>query len=406
MADHLDIDMDLDLDCSEHVVYSELALAASPPDTSNSTAAEPILSHPNDTSDPKFMQPLPHKVHLRGLENLSTADIETFAHGHFPQHQPSQIEWIDDTSANLVYPSASVALEALESFTSLSLSDIEKLATLQTIPTKPCTQSSPSILHARLAVFGDRKQSGARERSRFYLLHPEYDPAERRKRDDIRGRNRHSDRHSVDRRQRSNRRRRDHSLSSSDTHQRNPGGKSSKELFPDRSGSDYRRLRQRSASPVRDIGPSQIAESSSSRLGRRGRDNKGTRSPAARELFPQKCFPQRSGAFDETDESISFHTRDTAVASLNEIVDSQTDASLASSASRKHDGEMSRTKMQRSGAGTGNPSFEFAIKGAASGVRVKELFPDALGTNSGKELFAQILDGRGQRRKTAKDLFC
>jgi hypothetical protein len=42
----------------------------------------------------------------------------------------------------------------------------------------------------------------------------------------------------------------------------------------------------------------------------------------------------------------------------------------------------------------------FAIKGAS----VKELFPDRFG-NSGKELFAEKIEGRGRQRQRAEDLF-
>lgn len=43
-----------------------------------------------------------------------------------------------------------------------------------------------------------------------------------------------------------------------------------------------------------------------------------------------------------------------------------------------------------------------AIKG--TGPTVKELFPDKFG-NSGKELFAEKLEGRGRRRQKAEDMF-
>lgn len=43
-----------------------------------------------------------------------------------------------------------------------------------------------------------------------------------------------------------------------------------------------------------------------------------------------------------------------------------------------------------------------AIKGTAP--TVKELFPERFG-NSGKELFAEKIDGRGRRRQRAEDSF-
>jgi hypothetical protein len=44
-----------------------------------------------------------------------------------------------------------------------------------------------------------------------------------------------------------------------------------------------------------------------------------------------------------------------------------------------------------------------AIKGTATSVR--ELFPEKFGSNAGKELFAEKLDGRGRRRQKAEDMF-
>jgi len=44
-----------------------------------------------------------------------------------------------------------------------------------------------------------------------------------------------------------------------------------------------------------------------------------------------------------------------------------------------------------------------SIKG--TGATVKELFPDRFNPNSGKELFAEKLKGRGQKRQKAEDMF-
>ena len=59
------------------------------------------------------------------------------------------------------------------------------------------------------------------------------------------------------------------------------------------------------------------------------------------------------------------------------------------------------------GASKQDPGF--AIRGVASdGTRIgviKELFPDKKGSNSGKELFAEKIQGRGGRRNRAEDMF-
>jgi hypothetical protein len=78
---------------------------------------------PNDISAPDALQPTPEKVHLRGLDNLTTKDIRAFASEYFAAYKPANIEWIDDTSANLVYDSSEIAQEALLAFAAIEISD-------------------------------------------------------------------------------------------------------------------------------------------------------------------------------------------------------------------------------------------------------------------------------------------
>lgn len=124
----------------------------------------------------------PYKVHLRGLDNLRTNDIRAFASEHFSEADPLRIEWIDDTSANLVYDSATTAEKALMSFSAIEGAQIGPSSMLQLRPTKSLRAHPEVRLEARLAVITDRKQPGARDRSRFYLFNPEEDPGERRDR--------------------------------------------------------------------------------------------------------------------------------------------------------------------------------------------------------------------------------
>jgi hypothetical protein len=381
---------------------------------------------------------LPEKVHLRGLDNLTTDDIKAFALEYFPSDKPSRVEWIDDTSANLVYDTPDVAAAALASFAAVPVSDITQIPTLQTIAARAFPAHPETALEVRLAVNGDRKQPGARERSRFYLLNPKYDPAERRKNGGYRGERIYRDRDdggyrsqkyddneqrkrerntefdaslydddedTREKRARKNSDRRSPTLGSDSrgrTQRVRFDGPTGKELFPDRSRRGSGRLRDRSASPLRDgDGDQDMRElERNKRQDDAARANRlkaqaikaklGERSAGAvKELFPQKTGHRRSSAFDAADETADLFANRMPVP----FVDGGND---------KRDTEAQASGFSIRGAAKANPTQSFSIKGAA---RVKELFPNTFGDNSGKELFAERLEGRGRQRQRAEDLF-
>lgn len=378
------------------------------------------------------------KVHLRGLDNLTTNDIKAFASEYFPSDKPSRVEWIDDTSANLVYDTADIAAAALASFAAVPVSDVTQIPVLQTIAAKAFPAHPETTLEVRLAVNGDRKQPGARERSRFYLLNPKYDPAERRKNGGHRGERTYRDRDDGgyrsqkyddnEQRKRERNEEFDASLYDDDedtrekrarrnSDRRSPtlGGESrgrsqrvrfdgptGKELFPDRNRRGSGRLRDRSASPLRDgDGDQDMRElERNKRQDDAARANRlkaqaikaklGDRSAGGvKELFPQKTGHRRSSAFDAADETADLFANRMPVP----FVDGGSD---------NRDSETQASGFSIRGAAKANPTQSFNIKGAA---RVKELFPNTFGDNSGKELFAERLEGRGRRRQRAEDLF-
>src|SRR4051794_35546617 len=53
------------------------------------------------------------KVHIRGLDNMSTADVKAYVLTHLGGAEPVKFEWIDDTSLNVVYPDDATAMQAL-----------------------------------------------------------------------------------------------------------------------------------------------------------------------------------------------------------------------------------------------------------------------------------------------------
>ncbi|RKU45976.1 hypothetical protein DL546_006702 [Coniochaeta pulveracea] len=133
------------------------------------------------------------KVHIRGLDTFTPADVGAYLKEHFGGGTYDKIEWIDDTSLNLVFGSESIAHDALVALANVEIADATQLPPLEAIPAKPFSGKPDSTLSVRFAVTGDRKVAGAAQRSRFYLLHPEYDPEERKRRGDTRGKYRDRD---------------------------------------------------------------------------------------------------------------------------------------------------------------------------------------------------------------------
>ena len=120
-----------------------------------------------DDADPSQVRP--EALHMRGVDNMSTDDIRLYASTMYPSFEP-KIEWIDDTSLNLAYESAGIASSALQAFSSMH---IEELLPNTLRPAKPLTgEKAIDGLKVRVAFMGDKKEKGARDRSRWYLFNP------------------------------------------------------------------------------------------------------------------------------------------------------------------------------------------------------------------------------------------
>ena len=165
----MDLDsMDLDIDLGSTDDFNE------PLAVTNTTSQYAVpSSHISD------VELAPKKVHIRGLEDLTTSDIQAFAAENCPSKNPPRIEWIDDTSANLVFEGEEDAITALQHLTlpsnddSLPLSQLRAARKLSTHP--------GSLLYVRIAATTDQKRPRAYEASRFYMMHPEHDPRELRR---------------------------------------------------------------------------------------------------------------------------------------------------------------------------------------------------------------------------------
>ncbi|KAH7309434.1 hypothetical protein B0I35DRAFT_439955 [Stachybotrys elegans] len=348
---------------------------------------------------------VPTKVHIRGLDTLHTDDIKSYVKAHYGP--VDKVEWIDDTSANLVFSSDLTARDALMALSSVQLADATALAVGETLPAKPVDGRPEISLHIRFSVLSDKKQVGAATRSRYYLLHPEHDPEERRRRQQEnrpRYRDRDGDYH---RRNGGGRRRRDSEdevehfeasmyddaprasrdrrHSDMDDRSREYASENrGKELFAGRNTK-----RDRSASPIRrrDDDTDLFASSARNRTSARSIKDRLSDGPG-RELFPTKAKANTS-QLDQLERAIgSARLKEEDMPKIVHAPSASANGSsfnIRGMASKRHDED---------------PGF--SIKGAA-GASAKELFPDRFGgSNAGKELFDA---GRSKRRQRAEDLF-
>lgn len=140
-----------------------------------------------------------HKVHIRGVDDLTTDDLKAFAAEHHPMELPVRFEWIDDTSANLVYDTPAAAMRALESFSSGQIKhQPAPTSALLVRSAKKVSNRPESRLEVRLAVNTDVKQRRAHEASRFYMMHPEHDPREKARLEKSSGRSGHYEKRRYD----------------------------------------------------------------------------------------------------------------------------------------------------------------------------------------------------------------
>lgn len=456
----LDIEMDVDVDIVQDVpqipeAYTHDIITGEEQEPGE--VDEPIGGDTDYAQVDKTL--VPHKVHIRGLDTFTPDDIKAYLTQHSLSAQFERIEWIDDNSANLIFRSEAAAQEAILELAAVAISDVTQLPPLEGIPAKQYTTKPDSHLQIRFAVAGDKKAVGAAQRSRFYLLHPEYDPEERRRRGG-RGGSKYRDRDDGYRRGGRDARRRDRledvedaeqfdvnlydddsaalaqrtsgRRSRSRSHRRSSRGSigsesdrgrsytqknRQKELFPDRRPGKGLRGRSRSASPMRDRdGDADMDEDANARHAaamrsrekgrsikeRLAREN-NTRGTGSKELFPDKA----SGVKELFPTKIS--TGATSGKAQMDQVDDSTILASANLADRVMARPTASTGINIRGLAARTGDRGISIKG--TGPTVKELFPEKFGGNSGssgnagKELFAEKLEGRGRRRQKAEDLF-
>jgi len=114
----------------------------------------------------------PNALHLQGVDDLSTSDIEDFMVAYY--NKPFQIEWINDTSLNVVYDDPEDAFQALVAVTAPeAFAGDAQIAPEQLRPAKPHPRKPEVAIETRFAFVRDQKTSGSRSKSRYYLMHGE-----------------------------------------------------------------------------------------------------------------------------------------------------------------------------------------------------------------------------------------
>lgn len=234
--------MDIDTGAGSGAGDAELPPHEQAEQTAPETPAQAAPVDPN--------APLAYKLHLRGVDDLSTAEIKAYVDFHAKpgycfaardkyRHQEYRIEWVNDSELNLVFCCADQELAQWGATKTLKLltkhelgqdvPDVDPLAerecwdllkiasgpgagksivrsniaqqyaqdasldadnVLPPVAADVVVAKDPIVLHVRYATGNDRKVERAREQSRYYLLHGEPDEIERDSRRRRRGRGR------------------------------------------------------------------------------------------------------------------------------------------------------------------------------------------------------------------------
>ncbi|KAK6833768.1 hypothetical protein PG990_001398 [Apiospora arundinis] len=438
--------MDLDIEMDVDFVADEPITATQPQDT---PSPGEVVDTSTTNEVPESQTLLPNKIHVRGLDVLNPEEVKAFVAEHYPDSRFERIEWIDDSSANLIFPSEAIAQGALVALAAVEIGDVTQLPLLELLPAKGFSKRTEVALQIRLAVASDKKQVGAAQRSRFYLLNPEYDPETRKRyRDrDSEGSRRRPRRRSYDDEpieqfsanmyddeadvpsarsatsQTRHRRSRTPNDDGNDRYRRSSYRDSnrSKELFPEGTSGRGSSRRDRSASPMRDRDDDLDMHARSAdeaarknRRGARSIKERLSREDKGKELFPEKTLFSESNRLEDADATSSYLSSRFALPLYDDKDDDRQPRSkrledrvtvpsgrLADRISAPSD----RSGINIRGAANQRGSDQgFAIKGASK--TAKELFPDKFGSNAGKELFSDRLEGRTtRRRQKAGDLF-
>ncbi|KUI71653.1 Uncharacterized protein C16C4.16c [Cytospora mali] len=382
---------------------------------------------PNDESQ----HVIPNKIHIRGLDVIDENQLKSYVTSHVGGKGADRVEWVDDTSANLVFSSDSAAEEALKLLVTVEIVDATQLPPLEVLPAQPFPERPDVALQVRFAVESDKKAKNAAQRSRFYLLHPEWDPEteEGRRRREGRDR-RYRDREDRGGYRRNGRGRYDDRYD--DRYGEEAPEQFDVNLYDDDAGALAKRVTPRGRHGRSSRSPSDRSEPDRYRSTNTGKElfpNKRPRDPLRSERGVHSRGRSRSPERNERDAMLDDLAKDREVVRNREKARSLKDRiSRPSNRTRelfpsKAEGggkaQMDQVPEEVLADRATDPSNGISIKGLArqtkpqqqgmsiKGNSAKELFPSRASSNSnaGKELFADRLEGRGRRRQRAEDLF-
>lgn len=129
---------------------------------------EPVPEAAKDNSVLGIVRP--EAIHIEGVDDMSTADVQQFVKNYLGK-EFFKIEWINDTSLNVVFRIPEKAEQALTALTPEDLPVPMELTTsrgTKEVPGKPDTK-----LSVRMAIDSDKKERNARSKSKYYLMHGE-----------------------------------------------------------------------------------------------------------------------------------------------------------------------------------------------------------------------------------------
>lgn len=185
MGDAMDIPMEDEHQVDEILIGDDLQVCQQTIRTTNAKhngTDYPISQEDGEIEEPangatdESQRIVPNKVHIRGLDQLDQDKLKEYVSSHVGGKGADRIEWVNDSSANLVFASESIAQEALLHLSAVDVADVTQIPLGEVLPAKPIADKPEIALHVRFAVESDKKERGAALKSRFYLFNPDWDP--------------------------------------------------------------------------------------------------------------------------------------------------------------------------------------------------------------------------------------
>ncbi|KAG7833063.1 hypothetical protein KL943_004511 [Ogataea angusta] len=156
-----------------------------------SASPERVSTEPEE-HDPNELRP--GSLLLSGVDELDTRAIKLYIDSFLKPDLKFEnreeyarfnytLEWVNDKKINIVFEQPDAALEALSLLSEVSdgLSPEQERGVMEYISNDPGFNDQNVRLSIRQSYWGDRKVKGAKNYSRYYLIHGEPEPTQRRR---------------------------------------------------------------------------------------------------------------------------------------------------------------------------------------------------------------------------------